>query len=236
MGRSADQHDTMTWRPDPAVIEWLSSQDNPPVRYLTARDLRRPQPSAATLSALRRQALTWQPLQQILALQRNDGSFAANGRSPDARRTFWALLLMQRCGLDADDAPAARAIEHLNQHHRSDGAVSYTTGGSGVLSCYLGVVTTALIKMGAIDTDIVQSSIRWLVDHQRFDHKTTRAGGDQRWPYKAPATYGCWESVSCFHGVAGAFRSLAAIPPARRTAGVRQRLDEAIEYDRCFDT
>jgi hypothetical protein len=36
--------------------------------------------------------------------------------------------------------------------------------------------------------------------------------------------------VSCYHGVAGAFRALAAIPPERRTADVHQRLDEAIEY------
>lgn len=220
----------MTWRPDPAVVEWLSSEGNPPVCYLTARDLRRPQPSASALAALRERISAWEPLEQILALQHRDGSFAAKGNSPDARPTFWALLLMQRCGFDASDEPVARAVEYLSQRHRSAGAVSYTTGGSGVLPCYLGVVTTALIKMGALDTDIVQSSIRWLIEHQRFDHKTTRAGGDDPWPYKAPETYGCWASVSCFHGVAGAFRALAAIPPERRSADVRQRLDEAIEY------
>jgi hypothetical protein len=99
-----------------------------------------------------------------------------------------------------------------------------------VLPCYLGVVTTALIEMGALDTELVQSSIAWLVDHQRFDHKATRAGGDETWPYKAPDNYGCWDTVSCFHGVAGAFRAFASIPPDRRSAEVRQRLAEAVEY------
>jgi hypothetical protein len=220
----------VTLRLDPAVVEWLSSQDNPPVRYLTARDLRRPPASADTLAALREQVPAWAPLARILALQHRDGSSAAPGNPNDARRTFWALLLMQRCGLDARDEPAARAIEHLDRRHRTADAVSCNTGGSGVLPCYLGVVTTALIKMGALDTGIVQSSIRWLTGHQRFDHKTTRAGGDEHWPYRAPENYGCWQSVSCYHGVAGAFRALAAIPPERRTTEMRQRLDEAIEY------
>lgn len=200
------------------------------MRYLTARDLRRPLASAGTLAALREQVPAWAPLTRILALQHGDGSFAAAGNLADARRTFWALLLMQRCGLDVRDEPAARAIEHLDRRHRAAGAISCNTGGSGVLPCYLGVVTTALIKMGALDTGIVQSSIRWLTGHQRFDHKATRAGGDEHWPYRAPENYGCWQSVSCYHGVAGAFRALAAIPPERRTLQMRQRLDEAIEY------
>ena len=200
------------------------------MRYLTTRDLRRPPASAGTLAALRERVPAWAPLTRILALQHSDGGFAAPGNRADARRTFWALLLMQRCGLDARDEPAARAIEYLDLSHRTAGAVSYNTGGSGVLPCYLGVVTTALIKMGALDTGVVQSSISWLTGHQRFDHKATRAGGDERWPYRAPENYGCWQSVSCYHGVAGAFRALAAIPPERRTPEIRQRLDEAIEY------
>ncbi len=98
------------------------------------------------------------------------------------------------------------------------------------MPCYVGTVTLALIKMGALDTALAQSSIGWLVAHQRFDTRTVRAGGGQTWPYKAPDNYGCWESVSCYHGVAAAFRALAAIPPNRRTSDVQARLEEAIEY------
>ena len=69
-----------------------------------------------------------------------------------------------------------------------------------------------------------------LVDHQRFDSHTSKAGGEHPWPYRAPSNYGCWESLSCYHGVAGAFRALAAIPPAQRSTDVQARLDEAIDY------
>ncbi|MCP3933770.1 MAG: hypothetical protein GY708_00205 [Actinomycetia bacterium] len=172
----------------------------------------------------------WEPLQKVLRLQLDDGSFPFHQRTPTAQPTFSALALMERCGLDVDDEPVQRAIAYLTARHMGKGALSYTSGGSGVLPCYIGVVTTALIKMGALQTDLVQSSIRWLIDHQHFDTKSTRAGGTKTWPYRAPANYGCWETVSCYHGVAGAFRTLAAIPPDHRTPEADRCLEQAIDY------
>lgn len=36
--------------------------------------------------------------------------------------------------------------------------------------------------------------------------------------------------MSCYHGVAAAFRAFAAIPPGQRSAAVRVRLGQAIDY------
>ena len=174
--------------------------------------------------------MQWDPLSAVLARQLEDGSFPSAQKTPTAQPTFTALCLMQRCGLTPTDEPVRHAIEFLEEHHLSAGALSYTSGGSGVLPCYLGVVATALIKMGASDSPLVQSALGWLVDHQRFDHKTTRAGGSEKWHYKAPQNFGCWESVSCYHGVVGALRALAAVPPTDRSDEMHQRIDEAIEY------
>ena len=215
---------------DAVLLEWLSSPANPPVRYLTARDLLEPRSSAKELAALRNEIARWEPLRQVLSLQLDDGSFPYGQKTPTAQPTFSALGLMQRCGLDITDEPVTRVVDYLTDQHIGKGALSYTSGGSGILPCYLGVVATSLIRMGGLDTELVQSSIGWLVDHQRFDHKDTRAGGDHSWPYRGPQNYGCWDSVSCYHGVAGAFRAFAAIPPQSRSAGVRRRLGEAISY------
>ena len=215
---------------DVEFLEWLSSPANPPVRYLTARDLAALPPSTDVLQDLRAEILRWEPLRLILDRQLDDGSFPFEQKTPTAQPTFAALELMQRCGLDITDEPVRRTVDYLTEHHLGKGALSYTGGGSGILPCYLGVVATALIDMGGLDTEIVQTAIRWLIDHQRFDHKTSRAGGNEPWPYQAPKNYGCWESVSCYHGVAGAFRVLAAIPPDQRCAEVIQRLEGAIEY------
>lgn len=216
--------------PDSATVEWLSSRLNPPVRYLTARDLAPLSVPARELQAMREAALGWPPLRQILGLQLEDGSFPYGQKTPTAQPTFWALCLMARCGMDISDEPVRRIVGYLEHHQMGKGALSYTGGGSGVLPCYAGVVTAVLIEMGASESAVVQGSIQWLVDHQRFDHKTLRAGGDATWPYKAPTNYGCWETVSCYHGVAGAFRAFAALPPAARSADVNHRIEEALEY------
>lgn len=220
----------MTRPVDAHVREWLSSPGHPPVQYLVARDVTRPELPPSALAELRVAMLDWEPLARVLELQRDDGSFPHHQKTPTAQPSFTALCLMQRCGMDLTDEPVARLAGHLTDHHLHAGALSYTSGGSGVLPCYVGVVATALIKMGGLDTELVQSSIRWLVEHQRFDHKAMRAGGDSEWPFRAPVNYGCWASVSCYHGVAGAFRALAAIPAHARTPEVQVRLDEAIDY------
>lgn len=225
----------MFGRPDPDLVEWLSSPDNPPVRYLTARNLLERRPAPSRLRELRGDVLGWEPLQRIIEMQLDDGSFPYRQKTPTAQPTLWALCLMARCGLDTGDEPVRRVVDYLSNHHLCQGALSYTTGASGVLPCYVGIVTAALIKMGALDTELVQSSIGWLIDHQRFDHREHRAGGDEIWPLRAPANFGCWETVSCYHGVAGAFRALAAVPPERRSDEARLRLSEAIEYLRIHD-
>ena len=210
-----------------SLLEWLSSADNPPVRFMTARDLL--DLPREVVDPLRHGVIGWPPLRDILALQRDDGGFDSLETPQTARATFWALRLMARSGLTVADDPVARAIAHLETNQYA-GALSYTGGGSGTLPCYLGVTVEALIRLGAIDTPLVKDSLQWLVDHQRFDHRSLRAGGTADWSYRAPVNFGCWESVSCYHGVAGAFRALAAVPPEQRSPGVSQRLDEALEY------
>jgi hypothetical protein len=84
--------------------------------------------------------------------------------------------------------------------------------------------------MGGVDLPIVQGSLRWLVDHQRFDHGELRGGGTTPWANRAPANFGCWQTVSCFHGVAGAFRAFAAVPAHRRDEGISARLEDALTH------
>lgn len=216
--------------PDADLLTWLSSPENPPVHYLVSRYLTEPGPSSAAIEKQRRAALQWEPLQRILELQGPDGSFPHRTRTATAQPTFWALALMHRCGMDIDDEPVSRSLTFLTHRHLRKGGVSYLSGDSGVLPCYVGVVASTLIGMGALESDLVQASLRWLVDHQRFDHKATRAGGELTWPYRAPANFGCWESVSCYHGVAAAFRAFAAVPPVARSSEVRRRIEESLVY------
>ncbi len=216
---------------DKSLIDWLSSPENPPVRYLTACHLTRPGPSARALKSLRREIFAWEPLQQLLALQKDDGSFPYTQKTPTAGTTFAALCLMDRCGMDIRDEPVARALSFLRRKHTIEGTFSCTTGGSGVLPCYVGVLCRALISLAGHDDPAVRSSLQWIVDYQRFDHKKTRSGGRKKWPFKAVDNFGgCWWSVSCYHGVATTFRALAAVPAEHRSRTIDQRLKAALRY------
>ena len=212
------------------LLSWLSASENPAARYLTARDLLEPRPDSSVLDQLRSAISGWGPLRSILELQLADGGFPDHQKVRTARPTIWALVLMERCGLDISDEPVARAVDYLALRHGAGRPISYTGSPSGVLPCYAGVATRTLISLGAIEHDLVQASLEWLVEHQRFDQRALRAGGEADWPYRAPVNYGCWESVSCYHGVAGAFRAFAAVPSSLRSPAVRERLDEAIAY------
>ncbi len=213
-----------------ALLDWLLSPGNPAANYLTARDLIRPRPGQRALAALRVQMLAWPPLQRFLALQQQDGSFPAKHKgSPET--TYVALRLMSRCGMDTRDEPVVRALAYLCARHVGHGAFSHNTGGSGILPCYVGLYTRDLIAMAGIDHPAIGASLQWIVDHQRFDHRLTRAGGDKHWPFRGVESYGgCWHQVSCYHGVVATFGALAKVPPASRTREQSTRLQAALRY------
>jgi hypothetical protein len=138
---------------------------------------------------------------------------------------------MSRCGMDASDAPVARAYGYLCERHVGHGAFSYNTGGSGILPCYVGLFTRDFVRMLGHERPALASSLQWIVDHQRFDHRQTRGGGQKQWPFRIVDNYGgCWHSVSCYHGVVATLGALAAVPVCSRTHAQTERVKAAIRY------
>ena len=212
----------------PPWEEWTSSGGHPAARYLYARDISGAAPDE--LEALRAGVLDWEPLNRILGLQLVDGGFPSHGKQPTVASTLTALRLMALCGMDLRDEPVSRALSFVEQGYCADGAISYRLGGSGILPCYVGLTTRALVTMGALDSLAVRASLEWIVRHQRYDHRGGRAGGDEPWPYRSVVNYGCWQSVSCYHGVVATLGALTAVPEPDRTSGQRARIGEAIAY------
>ncbi len=213
------------------TVRWLRSKDNPAARYLYDRDFREPRLAARTLATRRREMLCWEPVQQLLALQGDDGHFSPTQKSwPKAYSTLTAVVLLARCGMDVSDPPIARALEVLGRHHCTEGGYSTHTGGSGILPCYQGIFARTVATVSDHRNVLLKDPLSWIVDFQRFDHKSTRAGGEGSWPFRTPVSYGCWNSVSCYHGVVGALCALATIPPRSRSKSLRGALRAAIEY------
>jgi hypothetical protein len=208
---------------------WLE-RAHPASRYLVARDLVRPRPGDRELTRLRKKVVEWPPVQRVLARQEPSGRFAADKERSGAWPALYALRLLHKCGLGMDDEPVRRAVDWLLAQHFVKGAISLSGGGSGILPCYLGQYLFFLIDWTGSKATQVKRSLEWIADHQRFDHKSQRAGGDVEWPFRAPHNYGCWHSVSCYHGVVGTFLALASVPSKARSRRDREQLAAAIRY------
>lgn len=212
-----------TWR-------WLTAEENPAARSVALRDFAGD--PAADLAPARDAALAWAPVQAILARQGPSGAFEpADATRPSAMVTVHALAMLATCGLEARDAPVARAVDFLAGRHRVQGVYSNNTGGSGVLPCYVGQFITVLAALRHPEAGtLAAGSVAWLAAHQRFDDRFERAGGDEPWPFRAPVNYGCWRTVSCYHGLVGALLGLASIPAGARDPLVRERLAQAVAW------
>ena len=213
------------------LIHWLTQDDVPPVRYMILRDFPNSNSSPESIQKLGRESLIWPPLQKLLALQKPDGGFPSSKKTKTAETTLAALSLMARCGLTDQDINIQKTLAYINQNYLHDGVYTYRGKGSGVLPCYVGLFTRLIANVAGTQHQLFQSGIRWILDYQRFDHKTTRGGGNDQWPYKAVESYGgCWRSVSCYHGVVAALRALSVIAPENRTEEVVERIKSVIEY------
>jgi hypothetical protein len=214
-----------------AILHWLSSAEAPPVRYLVARDFGHPAGSREKLDDLHEAVLAWEPLQQIIALQRPDGSFPNKTKTETGGPTLAALMLMARCGLRVEDECVARALVHVEKCRLYDGVFSVRGKGSGVLPCYVGIFARLVADMAGTEHPLFRSGVDWILKYQRFDHRETRAGGAGEWPYKSVVSYGgCWNSVTCYHSVGPTLRALSVLPPAERTPEVEAQIDAALEY------
>ena len=211
------------------TVSWLMSPDVPPVRYLTARDLLGyDQP---TLARMKLEIPTWPPLKSILDLQQPDGGFPNRTRTRTGGPTLAALGIMARCGLSLEDECVARAFRYVESTRLHEGVFTVRGKGSGVLPCYAGMFTRLVGTLAGTSHPWFQAGLSWIVRYQRFDHKKSRGGGPGTWPYKSVINYGgCWNSVSCFHGVGPTLRALSLVPPAARTREVGDRIASALNY------
>lgn len=212
------------------IQNWLMSEDSPPpVRYLTILNIIK-EPVSDDRHTSKEDVLNWPPLKRIMELQQEDGGFPVTQKGKPGIPTFFALILMSKCGLDCSDEPVRRAIEYIEKNYSLNNVISWNSGGSGILPCYAGVTASHISRMSCGRNDLVNGVADWIVKHQRYDHKDTRAGGDEEWNFCGPSNFGCWQSVSCYHGVVASLSLLASIPSAFRTPEIRSRIKEALRY------
>ena len=220
-----------------AVLDWLLSGNDPPVRFFTLIELLGEAAEGGEAAAARREVMTKGAVPRILAAQNADGHWGGPGRfyTDKYRGTVWQLIVLAELGADPADARVRAACEAIlrdSQEPESGGfsvECSKKRGGglaSGVIPCLTGNMVFSLTRLGMLDDPRVQRAVDWITTWQRFDD------GESEPPKEGPyARYEmCWGQHTCHMGVVKALKGLAEIPPERRSPAVRHTIAEGTEF------
>lgn len=220
-----------------STLDWLLEPDDPSVRYFTLRELLGETESSSPVRQARRDLMSRGRVPVILARQKPAGNW---GRAEDFyqrskyKGTVWTLILLATLGADGADPRLKRACEFIlsrSQEPKSGGFahLGAARGGgrrSAVIPCLTGNMLWCLIRFGFLDDARVERGIAWMSSTLRCDDRDTRP--PRVWPYSGYEM--CWGRHTCLDGVVKPLKALAEVPPARRSAEVRQAMDRAVDF------
>jgi len=218
------------------TLNWLLEENNPSVRYYTMTYLLGTKVNSSELINAKKQIMLSGVVKELLDAQNDDGSWG----NPDKfytmkyKGTVWQLLILAELGADPKDDRVHRACEFILKMSQADDDGFSTEHSkrndaglpSKVIPCLTGNMTWALIKLGYLRDDRIQSSIDWIVQNQRVDD------GDKpklpTWAYENRVA--CFSSHSCFMGIVKSLKALSAIPREMRSDVVNSKIDELVEF------
>lgn len=228
----------MIWRAqlndDP--LPWLLEPDNPPVRYLTLRDLLNRPLDAPELIEAKTAVMDYEPIQASLAAQYPQGYWVkpGPGYSPKYRSTVWQIIFLEQMGADGSDSRIRRACEYLLEHTQTgsgglgcSGATKGPPPPSRVLHCLNGNLVRALLGLGYAGDERVMQALEWQAraitgeGEIRYYQSGTNAPG-----FACAANYG----EPCAWGAIKGLRGLARIPADQRTPLIRQAIQLGVEF------
>jgi hypothetical protein len=220
-----------------AVLDWLLEESDPSVRLFTLTRLLGKSETGAEAAAARKAIMRSGAVAEILKLQGKSGAWGKESDFYTAKYTgtVWQLLILAELGAAGNDPRVRKACEFIlvnSQDKESSGfaiAASVKSGGgrhSEVIPCLTGNVAFSLVRLGMGDDARVARAIDWICQYQRADDGV--AGAPAIWPYNRFEM--CFGRHSCHMGVVKSLKALAAIPPEKRNAAVRAKIEELTEF------
>jgi hypothetical protein len=240
-------------RADP--LPWLLEADDPGVRYLALRDLRRLPQDDPELSTARTTAHRTGPIATVLDAMDPAGFWMqpGPGYGPKYHSTVWAMILLAQLGASVQaDERAATACRYVLDHAlTAGGQFSYSGAPSGTIDCLQGNLCWALLQLGCDDARL-DKALDWLArsvtgegiapanepqaDRNRQAAQEKRASRGEQSRYYASLKCGpCFacrinNSQPCAWGGVKVMLALAAIPVDRRTPQIERAIAAGTDY------
>jgi hypothetical protein len=193
------------------LLPWLLQEDNPPVRFLTLRDLLDRPMSDLEVEQARAAIMEHPPVRSILAHLSTPGYWEQADDEHVRRHIVWVLLLSEM-GAVPDHPLVRRACEFtLETMQRSDGSFpSRPPAYGGVRPCSQGLATEALLRLTS-------------TPDLRLEHAVE---------FAASMAYECIYNggLPCAWGVVKLLRALAAVPTFQRSPNVLVAIQREMEF------
>jgi hypothetical protein len=216
---------------------WLLDESTPAVRAasLVAREGR--SVTDPDVVAARDRAMRVDPIKSILKAQDPAGWWVkpGPGYAPKYSGTVWNFMFLEQLGADPTHPQVRAAAEYvLKMTPTAVGGLGCSGSHierhpppSSVLHCLNGNLLRALIRFGYYDDPRVKAAVAW-------EAGAITGRDSERW-YKSGTSgpgfeCGVNDGRPCAWGAVKAMRGLAAIPPRRRTAPVREAIEIGVEF------
>ena len=220
--------------------EWLLEANNLSVRYFTLIDIMNQNENCSEFKEAKEKIMLEGLVPKILNNQQSGGywEMAENFYiKTKYKGTVWQIIVLAELGADSRDIRIQKMCEFILERAQDklSGAFAYYSNGNGgdhnkVLPCLTGNMLWSLIRFGYIEDSRIQQGINWIVNYQRFDDGLEYAPDE--WPYNIGSKKGeaCWGKHTCYMCVVKNLKALAEIPPKRRSEGVIDVINKAVEY------
>ncbi|NQV15614.1 nitrogen fixation protein NifH [bacterium] len=221
----------------PNTLDWLLEKSNPSVRYLTLVDILGFPETERDVMESRNNIMNGELVSEILSKQNDNGYW----EKPESfyktkyKGTVWQLIILAELEANGEDERIRNACEFILEKSQDSESGGFSIGNNsrtgsdehlGVIPCLTGNMLWSLIKFGYLNDPRVEQGLGWITTYQRFDDGIMQV--PKGWPYANWEP--CWGKHSCHMGVVKSLKALSEIPPEKRTAAVKNTIEQGVEY------
>lgn len=226
-------------------LPWLleTDPDQPAIRYFALRDILERGRDDVEVSEAKAAIMNTGPVPRILTAQTPEGYWVTPGAyfGDKYRGTAWQIVFLAQLGADGSDPRVETGCEYVLSHNVASNegfSVGFSANAipSGFIHCMAGNLGAALIDLGWLDDERLQSALDWLARTITGDgvEPAENKQTDKRY-YKSGTTgplFACAMNgnLPCAWGAVKAMIALSKVPIIHRTERIRAAIDQGAEF------
>ena len=225
-------------RGDP--VSWLLETDTsqPAIRYFTLRDILDISDDDTEVKKTKAEIMKTGPVPAILDNQETEGYWLkpGPGYSPKYKSTVWQIIFLAQLGADINDLKVRNGCEYvLNHNIAGHGGITYNGIPSGFIHCLSGNMMAALIDLGCIDDNRVQSALEWearaITGDGVADNKIQNII-ERYYAYTPGPNFICGPNggLPCGWGAVKAMLALSKVPANYRTERINKAIEQGMRF------